>query len=165
MTNIIVTWHASRAIVCVNNNILLMYRKKMLVDGSCKEYYVTIWWWCEHGETFDSALARELNEEAWIESFQINNIICDYYHDDKSLDNGNISRWISRIYLVSIDEGWYKQTIDSAWPEATNYSETNIYEIHELTRSDVLHIDLKPQKLKEILIEYAKINTFIPTLQ
>lgn len=162
MVNIVVKWKASRAIVCVKDRILLMYRKKTFQDGTHKEYYVTLWWWCEEGESYEKALKRELYEEAWIKSFQLNDTICDYYHDDKSLDDGNISRQISRIYLVNIDEGWYKQTINTAWPEATKYSETNIYEIHELTRSDIISLDLKPPLLKEILIEYARKWHFIP---
>lgn len=161
MVNIIVKWRASRAIVCVKDRILLMYRKKVFEDGIIKEYYVTLGWWCEDGELYEQTLARELHEEAWIISYTVRDIICDYYHDDKTWDVGNISRQISRMYLVTIDEGWYKQTIDTTWPEVQNYSDTNIYEIHELTRTDLTNIDLKPPLLKEMLIEYAQINNFI----
>lgn len=42
MVNIIVKRRASRAIVCVKDRILLMYRKKVFEDGIIKEYYVTL---------------------------------------------------------------------------------------------------------------------------
>lgn len=160
MANITVKWHASRAIVCAKDHILLMYRKRIFDDEEIKEYYVTLWWWCEENESYEEALERELYEEAWITLFEIDDIICDYYNDE-FFDDGNISRQISRIYLVSINESWYKQTIDTTWPEAQNYSDTNIYEIHELTRTDLTQIELKPPLLKEILINYAKKHHFI----
>lgn len=146
-------WYAVRAVVLYRAKILLMFRRKV-IGSIVEEYYVTLGWWCEKGESFEDALRRELMEEAWLKNIVIKDTISDYLFDDMPINCG-ISRKISKIYLVESYDWSYLQVTEWTGPEAKKSNDSNQYEIREFHRNDLPLLSLRPDKLKIILIEYG----------
>ena len=150
--------HASRCIIDFQGKLLLMYRKR-IIDTVEKEYYVTIWWWREFGENYEETLHRECKEEAWIE-IHIKDEIWDFILEERN-EFGIVERRISKIFYVFCTSSTYLQTIETNWPEASNYNDQNIYEIHEISRNEIEHINLVPLIIKEMIITYWKLHNYI----
>lgn len=152
-------WYAARALVIYKGKILLLFRRRV-IDISVKEYYVTLGGSCEEWESFEDALVRELREEAWLKNITIRDIISDYTSDDISRSDG-IAKKTSRIYLVESHDEHYIQTAQWEGPESKRNSNSNSYEIRECHRKDLYLLPIKPDNLKNILIEYALKNGYL----
>lgn len=78
---------SARAIIIENNNLLVMFRRK-IKDGIVKEYYVIPGGGVEEDETLEEAVKREMYEEAnikigilgYLGTYEDENLIQHYYH-------------------------------------------------------------------------------------
>ena len=105
---------SSRAIIINDNKLLTMYRRKLLSDGTYKEYNVIPGGGVEEGETLEDTVIRELKEEMCVDIKVLNYL--GYREDEKSIEH---------YYKCEIVSGELKV----GGEESKKNSETNYYEI------------------------------------
>ncbi len=118
---------SARGIIIEDNEVYLMFRKKILDDGSIKEYYVIPGGGININESLEDCLKRELKEELSID-IKINS----YLGYDESKDT------IAHFYSCSIING-----IPSlGGEELERCSKSNYYEIRKVKIEDLDNIDV-----------------------
>ena len=118
---------SARGIIIEDNEVYLMFRRRILDDGSIKEYYVIPGGGINDNESLEDCLKRELKEELSID-IKINR----YLGYDESKDT------IAHFYSCSIVNG-----IPSlGGEELERCSDNNYYEIRKVKIEDLDNIDV-----------------------
>lgn len=115
-----------RAIIIDNDEVLLMYRRKVY-DGYIKEYYAIPGGGKEENETIEECIKREIKEE-----FSLNVEVLDYL--GKVEDKYNIGY----IYQAKIIDGELKL----GGEELEHNNEINYYEPRRIKLKDIDNIEL-----------------------
>ena len=115
-----------RAIIIDNDEVLLMFRRK-IKDGIVKEYYAIPGGGVEEGETFEEATIREIKEEFNLDVEIISKL--GVLEDDNN---------IGHIYNVRILGGELKL----GGEELEFNNESNYYEVRRVKLSEVDNIEL-----------------------
>jgi ADP-ribose pyrophosphatase YjhB (NUDIX family) len=133
------------AIVCHNNNILVIYRKK-----SHKEYYTFPGGTVEDNETIGEAVIRELQEETSITAtltqsvyhLEINNIM---------QDNGLLG--VKHEYLVVCNYVSGEPVLHHNAVERQRQSNSNVYRPMWIPIHDIKNTLLYPLELRDVLLK------------
>ena len=128
---------SARGIIIEDKEVYLMFRRRILDDGSIKEYYVIPGGGINDNENLEDCLKRELKEELSID-IKINS----YLGYDESKDT------IAHFYSCSIING-----IPSlGGEELERCSKSNYYEIKKVKIKDLDNIDIMA---KDMIIKAA----------
>ncbi len=128
---------SARGIIIEDKEVYLMFRRRILDDGSIKEYYVIPGGGINENESLEDCLKRELKEELSID-IKINS----YLGYDESKDT------IAHFYSCSIING-----IPSlGGEELERCSKSNYYEIKKVKIKDLDNIDIMA---KDMIIKAA----------
>ena len=128
---------SARGIIIEDKEVYLMFRRRILDDGSIKEYYVIPGGGINDNESLEDCLKRELKEELSID-IKINS----YLGYDESKDT------IAHFYSCSIING-----IPSlGGEELERCSKSNYYEIKKVKIKDLDNIDIMA---KDMIIKAA----------
>ena len=118
---------SARGIIIEDNEVYLMFRRRILDDGSIKEYYVIPGGGINDNESLEDCLKRELKEELSID-IKINEYL-GYNESDNT---------IAHFYSCSIING----TPSLGGEELERCSESNYYEIRKVKIEDLDNIDV-----------------------
>ena len=128
---------SARGIIIEDKEVYLMFRRRILDDGSIKEYYVIPGGGINDNESLEDCLKRELKEELSID-IKINS----YLGYDESKDT------IAHFYSCSIING-----IPSlGGEELERCSKSNYYEVRKVKIEDLDNIDIMA---KDMIIKAA----------
>lgn len=118
---------SSRGIIIEDGYLYTMFRRKIKVDGSVKEYYVIPGGGIEEGETKEENVIREMKEE-----FSIDVKIDGYLGKEETKDT------IEYFFACSILDG----IPELGGEEKERCSESNYYEIRKVSISELDSIDI-----------------------
>lgn len=120
----------ARGIIIEDQEVYLMFRRKVLEDGSVKEYYVIPGGGIEEGETPEMAVIRELKEE-----FSVDTEIIKYLGTNEEADT-----YFFECRILN-------ESPKLSGEELERFHENNYYEIkkmsiHTLDNLDLLYKDI-----------------------
>lgn len=118
---------SARGIIIDEDNVYLMFRRRIREDESVKEYYVIPGGGVEHEENLEEAVKREVREE-----FSVDVDIIGYL----GVDEGNDS--IAHLFSCKILRGIPKL----GGEELKRCCEENFYEIRKVKITDLDEIDI-----------------------
>ena len=122
---------SSRAIIIENNEILLMFRRK-IKDGIKQEYYAIPGGGKEEGETLEENVIRELKEEFNVD-IKLNGFI----------GKRETEKTIEYFFSASIIKG----TPTLSGEELERMTPDNYYEVRKVSLDDINNIDVKGVEL------------------
>jgi 8-oxo-dGTP diphosphatase len=128
-----------RAIIIKNNKILLLKRKKDNIV-----YWVLPGGQVENGEINELALARECQEELGVQ-IKVKELIHEMLSQKPELYEQSEYFFNCEIVSGSLGSG-----IGPEWQPSSGYKGT--YQIEWIDLNNLLDIDLKPEELKEIIV-------------
>ena len=136
----------ARAVILIDNKVILIRRKKYNNGEVIKEYYVIPGGHLDENETFEEAVIREVKEELGID-VKINNEILHAYNEELNLDE----KFFECMYLsgklgTGIGEEWTN-------PDIEKYGS---YEIILVEIDKIEDLNLLPMNVKKIIIEKYK---------
>ncbi len=131
---------SARAILITKENKLLLMRRFKPQTG---EYYVTLGGGVEEGETPAQALKRELKEES---GSLISNPAFAFHYEDCSKDN-------AMDFFIAFEKGRVAPT-GTEWTKWN--APDNQYELVEVTLMEAQQLNLKPDVLKERILDCFK---------
>lgn len=133
---------SGRAIIIENNDIILMFRKK-IKDGIIKEYYAIPGGGQDEGETIEECVIREIKEE-----FNLNVEIISFLGTVEDEKN------IGYIYNCKIIDGELKL----GGEEAEFNNEKNYYEIRKVNINEIDNINLFKENKEMIKKAFREIK-------
>lgn len=128
------------AIIFVNNNLITVYREKM-VNGILKKYYTIPGGGVEYGESIEEATKREV-----IEEIGINISLTDKYF---YLEKENVEEY---FYIADYVDG---EIGTGTGPEFTirDIEKYGLYEIKLIDKDEIFKINLLPPEVKEYILK------------
>lgn len=118
---------SARGIIIEDDNVYLMFRRRIKDDGTKKEYYVIPGGGKEEGEELEDTVIRELKEE-----FGVDVNVLGYLGRDEGEDS------IANFFACEITKG----TPELGGEELEKCNENNYYEIRKISIKDLDSIDV-----------------------
>lgn len=136
----------ARAVILIDNKVVLIRRKKYNNGQLIKEYYVIPGGHLDENETFEEAVIREVKEELGID-VKITSELLHAYNEDLNIDEKFFEcEYLSGKIGTGTGEEWTN-------PDIEKYGS---YEIIFKDINEIKDINLLPINVKEIIIEKYK---------
>ena len=136
----------ARAVILINNELVLIKRVKYNNGNVIKEYYVTPGGHLDEKETFEEAVIREVKEELGI-NVKIKSELLSMYNEDLKQEE--------KFYECEYVEGKIGTGIGEEWSNP-NVEKYGSYEIVYVKPEELDNINLLPIEVKEKVIEKYK---------
>ena len=136
----------ARAVILMDNKVILIRRKKYNNGEVIKEYYVIPGGHLDENETFEEAVIREVKEELGID-VKITSELLHAYNEDLNIDE----KFFECEYL----SGKLGNGIGEEWTNP-NIEKYGSYEIIQSSIDEINSLNLLPVNVKKIIIEKYK---------
>ena len=138
----------ARAVILMDDKVVLIRRKRYKNGELIKDYYVIPGGHLDENETFEEAVIREVKEELGID-VKINSELLHEYNNDLNIDEKFFEcEYLSGKIGTGIGEEWINPNIEKY----------GSYEIIKTSINEINNLNLLPVNIKKVILEKYKDN-------